>query len=127
MKHFLILIIFLFLIASCQNEVNCVNFKTGVFKFANPKYAEWTVYRTDSTQIEISDITYTEVHNSIKWISDCEYHIGEIKIINDKLGYQKIDTIKVEIYKTEDDRYYCYSSSNRLNLDLQMIKIREIE
>jgi hypothetical protein len=114
-------------VISCQTNKNCKDYKTGVFKFANPKYAEWTVYRTDSTQIEVSNITSTEIHNNVKWISDCEYHLGKTKIINNKLNFQEMDTMKVEIYKTEDDRYFCYSKSNRLDLELEMIKIREID
>lgn len=113
----------------CQNKP-CSYFKTGEFKYSNSEYAEWTIIRTDSIQIEVSSKSGTEIYSLIEWKSDCEYTLTCEKVLNSNSNQYDEAVGKVfNVFITETlyDRYKCNSKSNenQINeLKLEMIKTK---
>jgi hypothetical protein len=110
----------------CQNTT-CLNFRTGQYKYANSEYAEWTVKRTDSTQIEISSKTGMEIYSIVKWKSDCSYTLTCKKVLNPNRQDLIGKVFEISIIETLPDRYKCISKSNEIqsnNLYLEMIRIK---
>jgi hypothetical protein len=111
-----------------QNKT-CKDFKTGVFKYSNPDYAEWTVKRNDSTQIETSTKTNAEIHSLIRWKSDCNYILTCQKILNSNYKNSIGKEFEVLITETSKTSYRCISKKNEVqnqDLELTMIKISEL-
>lgn len=117
------ILFFLIAFTSYGRTTNCSQFKTGIFKYANPIYTEWQISRTDSTQVEISSISGIEVYSSVVWKSDCEFVLtcNKVKNADSETLLGKIVTVK--IIKTTNNSYTCNSKSNDFDLELEMIKI----
>ncbi|MEZ4803007.1 MAG: hypothetical protein R2797_09565 [Gelidibacter sp.] len=120
-------IIILLLTLNCSaQEKNCAKFKVGKFEYSDPRFSEWRVSRTDSTQTEISTKSGTEIFSSIEWKSECEYVLTYRKVVNSGTDTNDIigKTIEVEIVETKSDRYICKSKSDVMDLELEMIRLK---
>lgn len=107
----------------------CSTFKTGEFKYSNPKYSEWTIKRNDSIQVEISSKTGIEIYSLIQWKSDCKYLLTCNNVLNTNNQKNIIGrTFTVTIKDTYPNRYKCLSKSTNTQknskLELEMIKIK---
>ncbi len=125
MGNYIFIIAFIVFSSSYAQQNKCSQFRTGKFEYSEPKYSEWEVTRTDSTQIEISTKTGIEIYNSVKWVNECEYILTCTKVINptasDIIG--KIYTINItDVYS---NRYTCIANSETedIILNLMMIKV----
>jgi len=123
MKDIITLFAFILLFTSCTMKKECLDFRTGKFEYTNPEHSEWTVFRTDSTQIEISRKNGIKIYGSIQWKSDCEYVLTYDKIENSDFKDLVGSNVYVEITETKKNKYKCHSESNGLNMDFEMIKI----
>jgi hypothetical protein len=123
MKNIIITFLFLLTFTSYSQETKCSNFKYGKFKYSNPKYSEWIVVRTDSTQTEKSSISGIEIKSSIEWKSDCEYVLVYKRILNAEAKNMIGNIVRAKIVQTESDRYTCISKDEKNELELEMIKI----
>jgi hypothetical protein len=121
MKNIIITLLLTF--TSYSQEPKCSNFKCGKFKYSNPKYSEWIVMRTDSTQTEKSSISGIEIKSSIEWKSDCEYVLVYKRVLNAEAKNMIGKIVLVKIVQTESDRYTCISKDEKNELELEMIKI----
>ncbi len=120
-------IIILLLTLSCSaQEKKCADFKVGKFEYSDPRFSEWKVSRTDSTQTEINTKSGIEIYSSIKWKSDCEYVLTYKKVLNSGTDTNDIigKTIEVEIVETTPDSYTCKSKSDVMDLELEMVRIK---
>jgi hypothetical protein len=119
---FTIFLITLFTIGYSQTN-KCSDFKIGKFEYTNPKYSEWKVIRTDSTQTEINSKNGIELKASIKWKSDCEYILTYEIIKNsdqkDLIGKK----VLVEIFEIQNNKLKYNSKLDNLELTSEMIKI----
>ena len=121
----ILIIILVLTFSSCAQEKKCSEFKVGTFEYSDPKFSEWKVNRTDSTQIEISTKSGIEIFSSIEWKNDCEYVLTYKKVLNSGSDVNDLvgQTIQVEIVETKSDRYTCKSKSDVMDLELEMVKI----
>lgn len=110
----------------CQNS-SCKDFKTGKFKYSNPKYAAWTISRTDSVQVEINSKTGTEITSQVEWKSDCNLKLTCKSVSKNNMKHAIGHVFEIYIYETFNDGYKCISKSNDIqleDLELEMIKIK---
>lgn len=121
----LVYITFLLISISFQGQdKTCSDFKTGKFKYANPKYAEWEVTRNDSIQIETSTKTGIKIYNTIVWNSDCNYVLTPRKVKNAKAKNYVDKVFYVQIIKTLNDRYFCILKNDAIeDIQLEMITV----
>ncbi len=129
MKYLCNICLWLTTLSSFSQEKVCNEFRTGVFKYSNPNYTEWTVKRFDSIQIETSNKTGIEIHSSIEWNTDCDYILTCQKVTDAK--YQNIigKAFQIFIVETSNKSYRCISKKNEVqlqDLELTMIKINEL-
>ena len=123
---FFFTLLFTTLTLFCQN-IPCSNFKTGEFKYVNPKYSEWIVKRNDSIQVEISNKTGIEIYSLIEWNSDCEYKLTCNGVLNSNKKNIIGKIFIVSIKETYLDSYKCHLKSIDPQLkdyELEMIKIK---
>ena len=118
----------LFLISLITNSYSqkkpCSDFKTGKFEYTNPKFSEWKVTRTDSTQTEISSITGVELNAKVKWKTNCEFVLTYKNIINSKESTEIIGKqIFVEIFEIQDSEFKYDSKFESTELTSEMIKV----
>lgn len=101
----------------------CSDFKTGKFEYTDPKYSEWKVVRTDSTQTEINTKNGIELKATIIWKSDCEYVLTYEKVINldrkDFIGKK----VFVEIIEIQNQKFKYYSKLDTMELTSEMMKV----
>ncbi|WP_298343417.1 hypothetical protein [uncultured Algibacter sp.] len=110
----------------CQNT-SCLEFKTGKYIYSNPEYTNWTITRTDSTQIETNNKTGIEIISTIDWISDCSYILTCKSVSTTNLTNIIGKVFHVSITETSKERYKCVSKRNDVqpkDLFLEMIKIK---
>ena len=110
---------------SYAQQNKCSQFKTGKFEFSEPKYAEWQVTRTDSTQIELNTKTGLEIYNSVKWVNDCEYLLTCDKVVNPTSANIVGEVYHVKMTEVYSNRYTCIavSKNDDITLNLMMIKV----
>lgn len=104
----------------------CTNFKTGEYKYANPKYAEWTVKRNDTIQVETSSKTGIKIYSLIEWKTDCQYKLTCNKVLNSDRKNIVGKVFIISITDTFIDRYKCISKSTDPTIkdyELEMIKM----
>lgn len=125
MKRLIFILFFLLTFISFAQEKKCSEFKIGKYEYSNPKYSEWKIIRTDSTQIEISKKTGVKITSSIEWKSDCEFTLTCDKIQNSNLKDAVGKTVNVKIVETLPNSYMCISQSQdfNFNLELEVLKI----
>jgi hypothetical protein len=121
-KKSILILLLNFCLKSCAQEKICADFKIGSFEYSDPKFSEWKVNRTDSTQTEISSKSRIEIHSSIEWKTDCEYILTYKKVLNFDAKEIIGKTITVKILETKSDRYTCISKSGNTELNLEMVK-----
>lgn len=126
MKNLIFILFITSTIALHGQQKICSNFKTGKFKYANPKYADWKIIRNDSIQIEINTKTELKIYNSIVWKTDCEFVLTCYKALNTANPANFIGKIfQIEITETFNDGYYCVSKNNAI--DDMYLKVLKIE
>ncbi|MEC3908432.1 hypothetical protein VOI54_15485 [Tamlana sp. 2201CG12-4] len=127
MKKLIFILLITLSSGSFAQNKSCHNFHTGQFEYTSPKYAEWQVTRTDTTQIETSSKSGLEIYSVISWQSDCEYTLTCSKVSNP--DFQKLvgKVFNVTITKTfGDNRYTCISKCKAMeipDLKLEMVKV----
>jgi hypothetical protein len=122
MKNLILILLLNFCLKSCAQEKICEDFKIGSFEYSDPKFSEWKVNRTDSTQTEISSKSKIEIYSSIEWKTDCEYILTYKKVLNSDAKEIIGKTITVKILETKSDSYTCISKSGDTELKLEMVK-----
>ena len=106
-----------------SQKKQCPDFKTGKFEYTDPKYSEWKVVRTDSTQTEINTKNGIELKAKIIWKSDCEYVLTYEKVIN----LDRKDLIRkkvfVKIIEIQDRKFKYHSKLDTMEITSEMIKV----
>jgi hypothetical protein len=103
MKHFFIIIIFLFLI-SCQKD--CENLKIGTFTLNGENGTIFTIVRENNIQTEYSNNSEIAIQYDINWTSNCSYEIFNRKVIGEiDSNIEHSDTLKFEIIKIEGNKH----------------------
>lgn len=103
MKHYLSIIITLFLI-SCQE--NCENLKTGTFILNGKNGTIFTIVRENNIQTEYSNNSKIIIQYDINWTSNCSYEIFNRKVISETdYDINHSDTLKFEIIKIEGNKH----------------------
>ncbi len=124
MKKIITLFTFFLILNSWAQKIECSDYRIGTFEYSNPKYSNWTVIRTDSTQTEISKKSGVEIYGSIKWKSDCEYVLTYDTVVNSISDDLVGKIINIEITDRQKNKYKCRSvSDDGVVLDFEMIKI----
>lgn len=124
MKNLILIAFFISTLNSYAQENKCANFKTGNFEYSAPKYAEWNITRTDSTQIEISTKTGIEIYNSVKWLNNCEYILTCNKVVNPTSENIIGRKFTVKIIKTFPNKYVCILKNDDIDdMELEMAKV----
>ncbi|WP_298499755.1 hypothetical protein [uncultured Algibacter sp.] len=127
MKNIFITALLFATISIFSQNNTCSNFKTGEFKFANPKYSEWIVIRNDSVQVEISNKSGMEIFSSIEWTNDCNFILTCYKVLNADKKNIIGKVFNVTINETYIDSYKCVTNSTNYQmkeLELEMIKLK---
>ena len=97
------ILIVAFLFTSCYNvERNCIDFKTGVFKFStevNDSLVTSTFTRTNEFEIEL--FNGIEDSSSIKWVNDCEFLLTKLSPRTN----QERRPVRIKILRTYGDKY----------------------
>jgi len=102
MKKLLLLPLFVILASCYNNERNCKDFKTGMFKFEYEidGQKKTTMFeRTNSLEIETFE-GKTDT-SSVRWVSDCEYILQKIHPKN----MQEEKAVQMKILTTKDNSY----------------------
>lgn len=107
---------------SDSGNKNCEDFKTGVFKYEDSKFAQWRVTRTETTQTEVNDSLNISIESKVLWLSDCEF-----QLINEgeKPGqYLKLtDTLTVEFTEIKDNSYTYHAFGGGSETKGAMVKV----
>ena len=122
-RIFCTLFLIIFSTISYSQKKLCSDFKTGKFEYTNPKFSEWKVTRTDSTQTEISSINGMELKAAIIWKSDCEYVLTYEKTTNLDLKDLIGKKVFVEIFEIENIKFKYHSKLDDMELTTEMIKV----
>lgn len=108
-----------------QNKT-CVDFETGEFIYADAAYKDWKITRTEMEQIETNKATGLVVHNTIKWVSPCEFALTCTKVSQPKYMKAVGKVFKVVITETSEQGYTCILLRNDIqpkNMEFEMMKI----
>lgn len=124
LKNSVLILFFLISVCSKAQKATCDNFKTGKFEYSDPKYREWQITRTDSTQTEISTKTGIEIYSSLKWLNDCEYILTCNKVINPTTTNITGKVFHVKITDVYSNRYSCVAVSKNDNTTLKLMMIK---
>lgn len=116
-------ILFFLITNNYSQKKQCLDFKMGKFEYTNPKFSEWKVTRTDSTQTEISSINGMELKAAIIWNSDCEYVLTYEKTTNLDLKDLIEKKVFVEIFEIQDLKFKYHSKLDTLEITSEMIKV----
>ena len=106
-----------------QNK-ECIQFKTGTFEYTDPQYINWTVIRTDSSQMEVNPVLGVTLMSSLKWKSDCDYELIYTKAIGTDLNKLIGKKINVSITNVKGNKIMCSAKSEMFNSDTELIKIK---
>lgn len=113
--RFLIFIVFTLLSnISFSQEKNCSDYKVGNFHYTNNNYTNWQIIRTDSEQIETNIKTGLVIHNSITWLSDCEFILTCTKVSKPSLEYAIGKIFRIRITETSNTGYTCIMMRNEI-------------
>ncbi len=102
MRRFLVLFLFILLVACQQPEKDCEKFQTGTFTFealVGTELETTTFIRNDS--IEIDYFRGKADTSSIRWINDCEYIVKKINPKN--MAEEK--AVHIRILNSSNNQY----------------------
>ncbi|MFS4481616.1 hypothetical protein ACKGJY_01245 [Hyunsoonleella sp. 2307UL5-6] len=123
----LILIVFALLsnVSYCQ-EKKCSDYKVGVFEYTNSNYSDWQIKRTDNEQIEKNIKTGLVIHNSITWLSDCEFILTCTKVSKPSLEYAIGKIFRIRITETSNIGYTCIMMRNEIQKKDMVFEIKPL-
>jgi len=123
MKYKTAIIILIFTCTSYAQQLNCLDFKTGTFEYADKNMPD-KIVRTDSLQVETNHIDGIEIYTSIKWTSDCKYVLTYEKILNYSKDSSKIigQKIYVEIIEINGNRIKVHAKGDYIDNVIEFIK-----
>ena len=124
MKNLIFILFIAFATNIYSQEKTCTEFKTGKFKYANPKYAKWEITRNDSVQIETNTKTGLEIYNAIDWKTDCEFVLTCYKVLNAEPTKFVGKVFYINITKTFTDGYFCVAENDAIeDMHLKVLKV----
>jgi hypothetical protein len=124
MKRILFIVFLITITTKIQaQKKQCSDFKIGKFEYTNPKYSEWKVVRTDSTQTEINSKNGVELKATIIWKSDCEYVLTYEKVINTDRKNLIGKQVFVEIIEIQNQKFKYHSKLDTMELTSEMMKV----
>ncbi|MBC3759933.1 hypothetical protein H7U19_16085 [Hyunsoonleella sp. SJ7] len=126
MRKLVIILFYSFSLTTFGQEAQCSNFKTGSFKYASPLYADWSISRTDSTQIETNSKTGLVIHSRVQWLSDCSFTLTCLKVSQKDLQHAVGKIFQINITATSERTYTCISKRNEVqkeDMELQVLKV----
>lgn len=102
MKYFCLVILCLFMAGCYEQERNCINFKTGRFRFEYEINGEKQVTLFERTEtIEIETYEGKTDTASVRWLNDCEYILQKINPKN----MQEKKAVHMKILTTNKNSY----------------------
>ena len=107
-----IILIFLIFISCSSQQKKCSKFKTGTFKYEDTNLVNWVIKRNDSLQVETDKITNKETIASVHWISDCQYKLTYLKVIDSSMNDQLGTSITIDILSTSE-KFYSFKAYNK--------------
>ena len=109
---------------SCeQKEKNrCTDFKTGTFRFVDPKFKRFKVVRNESTQTETDSVTGLAITGDVDWTSDCSYKVTYTKASDPKYASVIGTSSRVQILAIFDDKLTVKSQGLGGIMEVEMIK-----
>ena len=126
MKYSFLIFVFLFAASCADKPKNCVQYKTGMFKYGAPEFENIHVLRNDSLQIETDSVLGLKFVSSIEWLSDCMYSATLLEANREHYDSVIGKTLHVDIISTtgKSYEYKAYEGSVLKNVGV-MIKIEE--
>ena len=106
-----------FLFYSCQNTYSaCIKFHEGKFKLVGKELGTTFITRKNNIQTEINHDAGFHIRLSVNWVSDCEYTLKLIEVINNnaKLPFDTAIVLKVEMTELKKNSYIQRSLSDKL-------------
>lgn len=124
MKKILSLFVILISLSTFAQEADCERFRTGKFKYEDPNFGVIIVKRDKNTQVEIPAVGNTEIHGSVKWVSECKYILTYQKIVNADVPELIGEKIMIEIIENRGNKYTCrVTSADGFTGTLEVLKI----
>ena len=122
MKLTLKIIILTLSLNAFRQSLDCSDFKTGKFEYADPEYAELVTLRNDSLQIDSYTDMGWKITSKIEWLSDCKYRMECIEVNHAKMSTLIGKTYVIEIIEIDGNRILCQSESDGFVTKKEMIK-----
>lgn len=112
MRKLVFVLFSIFSLSTFGQDTSCSDFKTGEFRYANAAYADWKITRTATEQIETNTATGLVIHNTIRWVTDCELTLTCSKVSQTRYKHAVGKVFKVVIIETSNDGYTCIMMRN---------------
>ncbi len=123
MRKLTLLVLVVIFLNACSQPKKCRDFKVGEFRYENPSFKDWKIIRTENRQVEIDEVRKIKIESSIRWISDCEYHLTHIKVNDSKDSPIVGETVKVKIIEVNENRVICEAEGLGRKLELEMVLV----
>lgn len=110
---------------SCSGNLDCEEFKTGVFEYPTSSGLDLIIERTPTSQIEKSAKKQTEDQYDVIWTSNCSYQLVLVNS-NEPSNFMKLekDTMNVSIVGIEQNKYRFKATLNNKLYEGELIKTK---
>lgn len=108
-----------------KQELNCAQFKTGVFTYDDKEYDGWTITRDAKNSIERNITTGEEIVSSIEWQDECSYILKYVSHKNISEEEIAKNDIHINIISTYGSTYFCEVKDSLNDFRLSVRKVGE--